>query len=454
MLQGIRDLSIRKKIAGFVIPSTVAFGLLMTCLALFFLNDFKATVFHELDATMEEMVQSSPPEVTKSLNEQLLQIEQKVDRKLRITAYLLFSIVIGVIILAVIGALVISGAIGKPVLHIAEGLENISSGEADLTRRLKVTSNDETGRVGQFFNVFVEKLQGIMSHLQQSGIQLNKVAASTHKNLKVIVEKATTSKELSQTVFRSAGYMSSDMQEIASKLVNSTETIHILSTAVEELSETINEISATSAKANHNTEEAQKKMSALETDVQELGKVSQDISKVTDSIAEISEQVNLLALNATIEAARAGDAGKGFAVVANEIKELAHQTAEAATEIQTRISDVQTVAGTTIGGIEQAADLVAGNTEVVATIASAVEEQSATVDEIAKSLNGAIEDLDYSNEKVSKASQYADNMADMANSVTDAVAEVDEAVISLMDTSKELKELAVYSVRTTHQFKT
>lgn len=454
MLQILKDLSIRKKIAGFVIPSTIAFGLLMTGLALFFLNDFKTTVFEELDGTMVEMVQNCSVEVSENLNEQLHQIQLNADRKLKTTAMLLSAIVIAVIVMAAVGAVIISGAIGSPVLNIARGLENISSGDADLTRRLTVTSNDEPGQVGRFFNVFVEKLQGVMAHLQKSGIQLNKAAVSTHKHVKLIGEKADTSKELSQRVFRSAGYMSRDMQEIATILEKSTETIHVLSTSVEELSETINEISETSAKANHNTEMAQKRMAALESDVQELGKVSQDISKVTDSIAEISEQVNLLALNATIEAARAGEAGKGFAVVANEIKELARQTATAATEIQSRINDVQNVTATTIGGIEQAADLVSNNTGVVATIASAVEEQSATVQEIAKSLNSAIDDLDYSNEKVSKASNYADDMADMANSVTDAVSEVDAAVVTLTDTSMELKELAVHSVRTTHQFKT
>ena len=185
-----------------------------------------------------------------------------------------------------------------------------------------------------------------------------------------------------------------------------------------------------------------------------MGQAANDISKVTETIAQISGQVNLLALNATIEAARAGEAGKGFAVVANEIKELARQTAGAATEIQTRIDQVQKVSQTTIAGIIEATEIVSNNTDVVSTIASAVEEQTATVNEIGNSLADASEKLGYSNEKVSKASVYADDMAKMADSVTEAIHEVDQAVGSILDTSKSLKELAENSAKMTRQFRT
>lgn len=453
MLRIIQNLSIRKKISGFIIPSTISFGLLMTVLALFLLHDFRTAIFADFN-TLLDTIQTSTAEISININEQVQQIEQEADQKFKTTAALLVSIVAAVILFATAGALLISAAIGKPVKNIAGSLENISSGEADLTQRLPVKSQDETGKVSHFFNVFLEKLQEIMAHLQASGLKLNKAAASTHKHLKVIWEKAETSKELSETVFRSAGYLSKDMKEISSILEQSTENIHVISSSVDELSTTITDISETSNKANTNTEKAKEKMDTLEKDVQELDRVSQDISNVTETITEISEQVNMLALNATIEAARAGEAGKGFAVVANEIKELAHQTASAATEIQQRISEVQQVTSSTVSGIDEAAEIVSNNTEVVAAIANAVEEQSATVNEIATSLTGASDNLDYSNEKISKASHYADDMATMATSVTEAVVDVDEAVTTLMDTSKDLKELAVQSVRTTRQFKT
>ncbi|MDR3632132.1 MAG: methyl-accepting chemotaxis protein [Desulfocapsaceae bacterium] len=455
MLQFFKDVSIRIKISGFIIPSTIAFGLVMTFIALYVLNDYKNTSINDFAQVVEKIQQENKIAAGDKNTERILRdISAKADEKIHDIGMLFITIVVAVIIMATIGAMIISSLIGRPVQRMAARLENISSGDADLTQRLTVTGNDETGKVSQYFNTFLENLRGMIKTLQHDADTLHAAVKSIHALIVKIREKASSSKTISETVFRSAGYMSADMREISAIMEESTGNIQTVTMAIEDLTTTVTEISETSGRAHMNTENTKKKMEQLEGEVTELGQAGEDISKVTETITAISDQVNLLALNATIEAARAGEAGKGFAVVANEIKELAKQTASAATEIQSRIDHVQTVTKSTIAGIKEAAEIVSQNSDVVSTIASAVEEQSATVKEIALSLSAASEKLVYSNEKVSKASVYADEMAKMANTVTEATVEVDEAIGAISETSETIRQLADDSAKTTQKFRT
>jgi methyl-accepting chemotaxis protein len=72
--------------------------------------------------------------------------------------------------------------------------------------------------------------------------------------------------------------------------------------------------------------------------IKSLAHQVKELSPLVGIISEIAKQTNLLALNAAIEAARAGESGRGFAVVADEVRKLSSQTAEAAGNIEKKIS--------------------------------------------------------------------------------------------------------------------
>ncbi|MBE0583929.1 MAG: methyl-accepting chemotaxis protein [Desulfofustis sp.] len=451
MFTFLKNLSIKAKIFWFVVPSTIAFGVVLTGLALFFLQDFKMQSLERFEQALSAQQPSSDdaPRDAKTL---LATLHDNANEMISTTATTFIAIVCGVIVLAAIGALFIAAQIAAPIRNAADGLANISSGDADLTQRLPVNSTDETGRVSHYFNTFLEKLGRIIKDLQQDAGRLNEAAHTIHDHIKSIQVKTAAAKNVSQTVYRSAGYQSRDMGQIAQVIEDSAGTFHTISSAVEEMTATVAEVASTSAKAHANTAETTSRMQSTLTTISGLGTAADQIGKVTETIAEISDQVNLLALNATIEAARAGDAGKGFAVVANEIKSLAQQVAEAAVEIKTRIDEVQQATQSTISEIQGAATIVGENSGIVETIASAVEQQSATINEIAASLSQASQVLQGANRKVSQASVYAAEMATMANSVNDAVTEIEETVLAILDTSGDLQGMAEKSAKTSRQF--
>ena len=78
-------------------------------------------------------------------------------------------------------------------------------------------------------------------------------------------------------------------------------------------------------------------MGQVAHNMQSITECAQQMTEIISMIDGIAFQTNILALNAAVEAARAGDHGKGFSVVAEEVRNLAHRSAEAAKNIKTLI---------------------------------------------------------------------------------------------------------------------
>jgi len=89
-----------------------------------------------------------------------------------------------------------------------------------------------------------------------------------------------------------------------------------------------------------------------------LGIQSRSIGEILTVISSVASDTHLLSLNASIMAAKAGEHGRGFAVVAQEIKTLAHRTAESAKEIENLIMDTQESVDKAIQSIESGAEQV------------------------------------------------------------------------------------------------
>ncbi|MBE0484135.1 MAG: methyl-accepting chemotaxis protein [Bacterioplanes sp.] len=245
---------------------------------------------------------------------------------------LLIAIVL-VSVFSLIGYMMVTRLV-RPLLVIDTGLQQISSGKGDLTKRLRVHTTDEIGSVSSSFNHFVESIQGLVTRITT--------------NSRSVMAHATETDALADR---------------ASTLVQQeAESIDLISTAFEEMVATANEVAGNCAKAAQAADESQsmvvsggekltltmRSLTTLESalglsseSMSALNAESGNISAILNTIRGIAEQTNLLALNAAIEAARAGEQGRGFAVVADEVRGLASRTAESTEEIGQLLSSLE-----------------------------------------------------------------------------------------------------------------
>ena len=341
-------------------------------------------------------------------------------------------IVVGVISLVVA---IVSSRMTRPIHLIAESLKAIAQGEADLSQRLDVTSNDEIGDLARWFNQFLEKLQSIIVQIKKNA-EATKNSADSLKQLSGDLNTNTGHlSEKSQTVSSATEEMSTMISTVASAVEQYSANINVVASSAEEMTSSVDEIAMSSSNARNITADSVLKVNDTNHKMEELGIAAKEISKVTEVINAISDQTNLLALNATIEAASAGEAGKGFAVVANEIKELARQTAKATTEIQKQIDHIQSSTKNSILGINEINEIIAEVDNIVTTIASAVEEQSATSREISINITQA-------SEGIGEVSRSTSEGSEATNEISRDIIAVDALVSELASNSQTLNEKA------------
>lgn len=287
------------------------------------------------------------------------------------------------------------------ISELYQQLGDLSGAEGDLTKILKIHTDDEIGRLGHEVNQLTQKIRDTISVLYKQacliGTSVCELAAGADQTLQMTENQrdqaaavAVASEEMAMTINDVAG--STHRAADISSQVDTAATSGMQ--VVEENWNCMNKISL----SVNGTLEAIK---ALETS-------SSHIGDMVVLIEDIADQTNLLALNASIEAARAGEAGKGFAVVASEVKNLAEKTTQSTREIKRVVASIQQESQKAAALITEESALVqtglarseearaqletiqrhaAESRSMIVQIATASEEQSATTQDITEKIH-------------------------------------------------------------------
>ena len=344
---------------------------------------------------------------------------------------LIIKLVVQIVVLNILLILTLSISLRTlvftPLSGISNALQQIASGEADLTKRLAVGERNEIGEVAHWFNTFVERLQKIVSHVVESTNGLAQAEKAMSQGIEQSAQRANEQSEIITSMAAAMeqmtvgiSHVSDQSAEVHNVSEHSGELARGGSTAVNEL---IGEMRRISDSVNLSSET-----------IEALGKESEKISSVVKVIKDIADQTNLLALNAAIEAARAGEQGRGFAVVADEVRKLAERTTKSTGEISGIIGVVQS-------GIHEAVSRMHSGVSAVANGRARADEAGGTIEKLNESSGKVIASVSDISMAIAEQSSASTEIARRVESIAQLAEESNVAMNRTAESARTVKTL-------------
>lgn len=271
-----------------------------------------------------------------------------------------FQTSVAAIVLVAFGAAVAVGLLTarafRRLSEVRDAMNEIGSGDGDLSRRLPVHGQDEVAQIAAAFNRFVEKIAAVLHEIREGSESVQQAT----------VEIEAGNQDLSRRTEVAAG----QLQQTASAMEQLVGNVRQSAEAAQQARRLAGDASEVAAQGGA-------VVGQVVATMEEISNGSRQIAEITGVIDSLAFQTNILALNAAVEAARAGEQGRGFAVVAGEVRQLAQRSAQAA-------KDIRGLIGSSVEKVEMGASLVNNAGKTMNDIVRQVERVSSLIGEITR----------------------------------------------------------------------